>query len=169
MKKSHIIFALIAFSLAGILMFTLSISNLCETNKQINDIFEDYYSKVDYRLKGQVISTKLLHDYGTPYRDTYVLTIHVDTMEIMKNELSHNELFLGVYDSALKRAYIISVLYNPDTSDPYRNNEKLPRIIISTSPQDRTVKFSNGLKLGMIVSDFKDVFNEFENEHTFHF
>lgn len=169
MKKSHIIFALIAFSLAGILMFTLSISNLRKTNKQINDIFEDYYSKVDYRLKGQVISTELLHDYGTPYRNTYVLTIHVDTMEIIRNELSDNERFLGVYDSALKRAYIISMLYNPDTSNPYRDNEKLPQISISTLPQDRIVKFSNGLKLGMIVSDFKDVFNEFENENTIHF
>ncbi len=169
MKKSHIIFALIAFSLTGILMFTLSISNLCETNKQINDIFEDYYSKVDYGLKGQVISTKLLHDYGTPYKDTYVLTIHVDTMEVMRNELSDNDRFLGVYDSVLKRAYIISPLYNPDTSNPYRDKEKLPQISISTSPQDRTVKFSNGLKLGMIVSDCKDVFNEFENENTIHF
>lgn len=48
MKKSHIIFALIAFSLAGILMFTLSIANLRKTNKQINDIFDTYYSHVDY-------------------------------------------------------------------------------------------------------------------------
>lgn len=75
MKKSHIIFALIAFSLAGILMFTLSIANLRKTNKQINDIFDTYYSHVDYILKGQVISKKLLYDYGSHYKDAYILTV----------------------------------------------------------------------------------------------
>ena len=142
MKKSHIIFALIAFSLAGILMFTLSISNLRKTNKQINDIFDTYYSHVDYILKGQVISKKLLYDYGSHYKDAYILTVQV---------------------------YIISPIYSYKTFQPYGDNEELPRISVLTSIRDRTVKFSDGLELGMIISDSKDVFNEFENENTIHF
>lgn len=169
MKKSHIIFALIAFSLAGILMFTLSISNLRKTNKQINDIFDTYYSHVDYILKGQVISKKLLYDYGSHYKDAYILTVQVDSMEIMKNELSDDERFFGIYDSELKRAYIISPIYSYRTFQPYGDNEELPRISVLTSTRDRTVKFSDGLELGMIISDSKDVFNEFENENTIHF
>ena len=136
-------------------------------NNEIRRIFDTYHANSDFYLSGRVVSKDLLYDYGTMYRDVYVLEIDVDSFEIYKNDLMIGMPFLGVYDSICNKAYIQSPLYNELTYSKYENDDSLPTVKINST--DRVIHFSDGLQLGMLVVEKSVALSAKENRNTIRF
>lgn len=147
--------------IAILFMYSLSFLSLKKNNQISRDLFDDYYSHVDYSLKGKIISKELIFDYGSKYKDLYLLTIRVDSFNVIKNDLSVGDPFLGIYDKSSNTAYVPSPIYSYDDCD------SLPNIEIST--QTKRVKFSNGIELGLSISQGLPQLDEKESPTTVRF
>lgn len=166
-KTSTYIIVTLAFTIMGMLLWAYGYHRQISNNNDIRRIFEIYHANSEYYLSGQVVSIDLLYDYGTMYRDVYVLEIDVDSFEIYKNDLRIGMPFLGVYDSICNKAYIQSPIYNKQTNNEYKNGDSLPTVKINST--DGVIHFSNGLQLGMLVVEKSDALSVKENRNTFRF
>ena len=166
-KTGSYIIVMLAFSILGMLLWVYGCHRQISDNNEIKRIFDTYYANSEYYLSGQVISIDLLYDYGTMYRDVYVLEIDVDSFEIYKNDLRIGMPFLGVYDSICNKAYIQSPIYNEQTNNEYKNGDSLPTVKINST--DGLIHFSDKLQLGMLVVEKSDVLSAKENRNTIRF
>lgn len=166
-KTSTYIIVTLAFSIMGMLLWATGCHRQISNNNDIRRIFEIYHANSEYYLSGQVVSIDLLYDYGTMYRDVYVLEIDVDSFEIYKNDLRIGMPFLGVYDSICNKAYIQSPIYNEQTNNEYKNGDSLPTVKINST--DGLIHFSDRLQLGMLVVEKSDVLSAKENRNTIRF
>lgn len=83
-KTSTYIIVTLAFSIMGMLLWASGCHRQISNNNDIRRIFEIYHANSEYYLSGQVVSIDLLYDYGTMYRDVYVLEIDVDSVTIQR-------------------------------------------------------------------------------------
>lgn len=166
-KTGTYIIVTLAFSIMGMLLWAYGCHRQISNNNDIRRIFDTYHANSDYYLSGQVVSMDLLYDYGTMYRDVYVLEIDVDSFEIYKNDLRIGMPFLGVYDSICNKAYIQSPIYNKQTNNEYKNGDSLPTVKINST--DGVIHFSNGLQFGMLVVEKSDALSAKENRNTIRF
>lgn len=166
-KTSTYIIVTLAFSILGMLLGAYGCHRQISDNNEIRRIFDTYHANSDFYLSGRVVSKDLLYDYGTMYRDVYVLEIDVDSFEIYKNDLRIGMPFLGVYDSICNKAYIQSPLYNELTYSKYENDDSLPTVKINST--DRVIHFSDGLQLGMLVVEKSVALSAKENRNTIRF
>ena len=166
-KTGTYIIAVVAFSILGMLLWAYGCHRQISNNNDIRRIFDTYHANSEYFLSGHVVSIKLLYDYGTMYRDVYVLEIDVDSFEIYKNDIKTGMPFLGVYDSICNKAYIQSSIYNKQTYTEYKNGDSLPTVIINST--DGVIHFSDGLKSGMLVVEESDALSAKENRNTIRF
>lgn len=166
-KTSTYIIVTLAFTIMGMLLWAYGCHRQISDNNEIRRIFDTYHANSDFYLSGRVVSKDLLYDYGTMYRDVYVLEIDVDSFEIYKNDLRIGMPFLGVYDSICNKAYIQSPLYNELTYSKYENDDSLPTVKINST--DRVIHFSDGLQLGMLVVEKSVALSAKENRNTIRF
>ena len=166
-KAGTYIIVTLAFSIMGMLLWAYGCHRQISDNNEIRRIFDTYHANSEFYLSGRVVSKDLLYDYGTMYRDIYVLEIDVDSFEIYKNDLKIGMPFLGVYDSICNKAYIQSPLYNKLTYSKYENDDSLPTVKINST--DRVIHFSDGLQLGMLVVEKSDALSAKENRNTIRF
>lgn len=166
-KTSTYIIVTLAFTIIGMLLWGYGCHRQISNNNDIRRIFDTYHANSDYYLSGQVVSIDLLRDYGTIYRDVYILEIDIDSFEIYKNNLRIGMPFLGVYDSICNKAYIQSPIYNEQTNKEYKNGDSLPTIKISST--DGVIHFSDGLQSGMLVVEESDALSSKENRNTIRF
>ncbi len=166
-KTSTYIIVTLAFTIMGMLLWAYGCHRQISDNNEIRRIFDTYHANSDFYLSGRVVSKDLLYDYGTMYRDVYVLEIDVDSFEIYKNDLRIGMPFLGVYDSICNKAYIQSPLYNELTYSKYENDDSLPTVKINSI--DRVIHFSDGLQLGMLVVEKSVALSAKENRNTIRF
>lgn len=166
-KTGTYIIVTLAFSIMGMLLWGYGCHRQISNNNDIRRIFEIYHANSEYYLSGQVVSIDLLYDYGTMYRDVYVLEIDVDSFEIYKNDLRIGIPFLGVYDSICNKAYIQSSIYNGQTYKEYQNGDTLPTVRINST--DGVIHFSDGLQSGMLVVEKSDALSAKENRNTIRF
>ncbi len=163
---AYIVFVL-AFSILGMLLWSYGCHRQISNNNEIRRIFDTYYANSEYYLLGHVVSKDLLYDYGTIYRDVYILEIAVDSFEVYKNDLKIDMPFFGVYDSIDNKAYILSPIYNGQTYKEYLKGDTLPVVRINST--DRIIHFSSGLELGMLVLKKSGVLSDKENRNTIRF
>ncbi len=161
------IVVVVAFSLFGMLLWFYGCHRQVSSNNEAQRIFDTYYANSEYLLSGKVVSKELLYNYGSIYRNEYILEIAVDSFEIYKNDLKIDMPFLGVYDSITNNAYILSPLYNILTDKEYTENDSLPTVRISSL--DKEIHFSDGLVLGMHVVEKSDALSKKEKEHSIRF
>lgn len=166
-KTSTYIIVTLAFTIMGMLLWAYGCHRQISDNNEIRRIFDTYHANSEFYLSGRVVSKDLLYDYGTMYRDVYVLEIDVDSFEIYKNDLRIGMPFLGVYDSICNKAYIQSPLYNELTYSKYENDDSLPTVKINSA--DRVIHFSDGLQLGMLVVEKSVALSAKENRNTIRF
>ncbi len=166
-KTGTYIIVTLAFSILGMLLWAVGCHRQISDNNEIRRIFDIYHANSEFFLSGQVISKDLLYDYGTMYRDVYVLEIDVDSFEIYKNDLRIGMPFLGVYDSIRNKAYIQSPIYNRQTHNEYQKGDTLPTVRINST--DGVVHFSDGLQSGMLVVEKSDALSAKENRNTIRF
>lgn len=166
-KTGSYIIVMLAFSILGMLLWVYGCHRQISDNNEIKRIFDTYYANSEYYLSGQVISIDLLYDYGTMYRDVYVLEIDVDSFEIYKNDLKIGMPFLGVYDSICNKAYIQSPIYNGRTYKEYQKGDMLPTVRVNST--DGVIHFSDGLQSGMLVVEKSDALSAKENRNTIRF
>lgn len=166
-KTSSNIILVISFSFMGILLWTHACHRQISSNNEVKRIFDTYYANSEYYLSGQIECKNLIYDCGTIYRDIYILEINVDTFDIRKNDIRERLPFFGVYDSISNKVYIQSPIYNYNTDKEYKDGDVLPFIRIDS--QDKSVHFSDGLELGMIIVEQSDALSAKENNHTIRF
>lgn len=139
------------FAIIGFLMFVFMGIHQSNERQTVGGTFSEYYSSVDYSLKGIVKEKKLIRDYGTEYRNIYLVTIDVSSFVIIKDEIAPNQPFFGIFNYTDSLAYFVSPIYdeNPDTP-----------LDVYIDSKSRKIKFSNGLELEMIISDRYKELNE---------
>lgn len=167
-KTSTYIIVTLAFTIMGMLLWAYGCHRQISDNNEIRRIFDTYHANSEYYLSGQVVSINLLYDYGTMYRDVYVLEIDVDSFEIYKNDIKTGMPFLGVYDSICNKAYIQSPIYNWQTHKEYQKGDHpLPNAKINST--DGVIRFSDGLQSGLLVVEKSDALSVKENRNTIRF
>lgn len=148
-RNTKYIVITVGFAISSILMFGIVRLNQIEERQVVRNIFDEYYSSVDYYISGEIINKTLIQDCGSEFRDLYLIEINVDSLSITKNNLQMGNPFWGVYNKEMNRVYFISSIYNIDNKTPTS---------IEVFSEKREIKFSNGLELGMIVSNkFKEL------------
>lgn len=166
-KAGTYIIVTLAFSISGMLLWAYGCHRQISNNNELSKIFDTYHANSEYYLSGQVVSINLLYDYGTMYRNVYVLEIDVDSFEIYKNDLKIGMPFLGVYDSIFNKAYIQSPIYNGQTYKEYQKGDTLPAVRINST--DGLVYFSDGFQSGLLVVEKSDALSAKENRNTIRF
>lgn len=148
-RNTKYIVICVGFAIASILMFGIVGLNQVNERQVVRNIFDEYYSNVDYYLSGKIINKTLIQDCGSEFRDLYLIEVDVDSLSITENNLQQENPFWGVYNKKKNRVYFISSIYNIDNKIPTS---------IEVSSEKREIKFSNGFELGMIVSNkFKEL------------
>ncbi len=119
MKKSQVlIFALlglITFVLIAIVFFTYTKNSYIKNQDR-------YFTKVSYIIEGRISSSKLIGGVS------YLIEIEVDTSNILKNELSVDDDFVGLYDQEQNKIYIIADIVNDSSNETISNQLKYIKI-----------------------------------------
>ncbi len=157
---------LILGSLGG-LFFATNCKHDSQQYKTNEDTFATYFSEVDYRLHGKVISKKLLKDFVGDFQDLYLVEVQVLSFKLRKNNLSAESSFFGVFDSIANKAYFISPMH-----DPLYKHDDFPKISVDT--EYKRILGDNGLQQGLIISrkedcDLWEALTEKENNNTIRF
>ena len=166
-KTGTYIIAVVAFSILGMLLWGYGCLRQISNNNDIRRIFDTYYTNSEYYLSGQIVSKELLYDYGTMYRNVYLLEIDVDSFDVLRNNIKLDMPFLGVYDSIRHKAYIQSPIYNGESYKEYKEGDILPTVRINSV--DGAIHFSSGLKFGLLVVEKSDALSAKENRNTIRF
>ncbi len=90
----------------------------------------EYFSKVEYLIEGQIVASKLLGG------GTYFIEIDIDTIAIPKNNLSKSDDFVGLYDPEKNKVYVIASDNLGQCSYELISSDTLPYIKISSERRE---------------------------------
>lgn len=103
MKTSKIILKIILSIFLGAIGFiSTAIVFFWHGTKKYERDQNEYFSKVEYLIEGQIVASRLLGG------GTYFMEIDIDTIAIPKNNLSKSDDFVGLYDPEKSKVYIIA-------------------------------------------------------------
>lgn len=115
--------------LGGMFIFFISSGLFYRKNQ------DEYFSKVSYTLKGEVLRYKFLGGAR------YMLIIDVYNKNFDKLELSSNEEFFGIFDRGHSKAYVVSYLGLPDVLETRRDGVPKEKVYIDINSKSRNIIF----------------------------
>ena len=134
MKKSKIILIVLAIIVAIPVVIVGIILSFVTEAENYQKEQDKYFEKVEYYFCGKMHSYKILD-----YRPIYLIEIDVDSALFVKNNISYNDNFFGLYSKTQNKIFFNAYFDIGNRTNKRVINDTLPYVRVNSS--NRTIEY----------------------------